>query len=44
VFGPLGMIDTGFSVPAANRARLTSSYFTDPETGLSDLWARIEPR
>ena len=26
VFGPLGMTDTGFDVPAAKRARFTSSY------------------
>ncbi|MFB6961130.1 serine hydrolase [Streptomyces sp. NPDC056309] len=26
MFGPLGMVDTGFEVPAAKRGRFTSSY------------------
>lgn len=30
VFGPLGMADTGFEVPAAKRGRFTSSYRTGP--------------
>jgi len=33
VFGPLGMVDTGFSVPAADVPRLTSLYGPDPSTG-----------
>jgi len=34
VFGPLGMTDTGFDVPAAKRGRFTSSYRVDPAGGL----------
>jgi CubicO group peptidase (beta-lactamase class C family) len=33
VFEPLGMKDTGFSVPAAKLNRLASSYMVNPETG-----------
>jgi len=33
IFAPLGMGDTGFSVPAENRARLADSYQTDHATG-----------
>jgi len=33
VFEPLGMKDTGFSVPASNLDRLATSYWTDPTTG-----------
>src|SRR3954468_15348715 len=33
IFEPLGMVDTGFSVPAADLHRLTTSYATDPQTG-----------
>jgi len=32
VFAPLGMIDTGFSVPPEKLDRLTTAYSTDPET------------
>jgi len=32
LFGPLGMIDTDFFVPAAKRARFTTSYLVDPAT------------
>jgi len=38
VFGPLGMKDTSFCVPAADIERLTSSYSTDPETGALELY------
>lgn len=34
LFAPLGMGDTGFTVPAAKRDRFTSSYRTDPTGGL----------
>jgi len=34
VFGPLGMSDTGFAVPAAKRGRFTSYYRTSPAGGL----------
>jgi CubicO group peptidase (beta-lactamase class C family) len=33
ILEPLGMADTGFSVPAAKLARLTSFYTPDPGTG-----------
>ncbi|HEY1642056.1 MAG TPA: serine hydrolase domain-containing protein [Streptosporangiaceae bacterium] len=33
VFGPLGMTDTGFSVPAANIGRLATSWTNDADTG-----------
>src|SRR5437762_6043490 len=33
IFEPLGMRDTGFSVPAAKLDRLATGYWTDPETG-----------
>jgi CubicO group peptidase (beta-lactamase class C family) len=37
IFGPLGMKDTGFSVPAAKTDRLTSCYSVNMETGALDL-------
>lgn len=33
IFAPLGMKDTGFSVPAAELSRLATGYGTDPHTG-----------
>jgi CubicO group peptidase (beta-lactamase class C family) len=33
IFEPLGMKDTGFSVPAAKIDRLATAYWTDPATG-----------
>jgi CubicO group peptidase (beta-lactamase class C family) len=33
LFEPLGMADTGFSVPEAKLDRLADSYWTSPETG-----------
>ncbi|HEV2459119.1 MAG TPA: serine hydrolase domain-containing protein [Ktedonobacterales bacterium] len=33
IFAPLGMPDTGFSVPAARLDRLATSYWTHPGTG-----------
>jgi CubicO group peptidase (beta-lactamase class C family) len=33
IFGPLGMRDTGFTVPPAQSHRLTTFYAPDPETG-----------
>jgi CubicO group peptidase (beta-lactamase class C family) len=38
VFEPLGMKDTGFSVPAAKLDRLATSYWIHPETGALDLY------
>ena len=37
LFEPLGMKDTGFSVPAAKLDRLATSYWVNPETGALDL-------
>ena len=37
VFEPLGMNDTGFSVPASQRQRLATSYLTNFETGALEL-------
>ena len=42
IFEPLGMNDTGFSVPAAKLDRLATSYWTDPETGDLDLYDEAE--
>lgn len=33
IFGPLGMADTGFTVPSDQLARLTTAYQPDPATG-----------
>jgi CubicO group peptidase (beta-lactamase class C family) len=33
IFEPLGMLDTGFSVPRASLDRLATSYRPHPETG-----------
>jgi CubicO group peptidase (beta-lactamase class C family) len=38
VFEPLGMVDTGFSVPGGSLDRVATSYTTDPETGALDLF------
>jgi CubicO group peptidase (beta-lactamase class C family) len=37
IFEPLGMKDTGFSVPADRIARLVTGYWTDPATGALNL-------
>ena len=37
VFEPLGMSDTGFSVPAAKLGRLATGYSPDPDTGTFEL-------
>jgi CubicO group peptidase (beta-lactamase class C family) len=42
VFEPLGMRDTGFSVPAADLRRFATSYLTNGETGALELYD--EPR
>ncbi|MGH4016549.1 MAG: serine hydrolase domain-containing protein [Pseudonocardiaceae bacterium] len=42
VFAPLGMTDTGFSVPAANLDRLASCYEADPETGALQLYDGVD--
>jgi CubicO group peptidase (beta-lactamase class C family) len=33
IFEPLGMTDTGFTIPAGQLSRLTTAYRPDPETG-----------
>ncbi|HET7867554.1 MAG TPA: serine hydrolase domain-containing protein [Burkholderiaceae bacterium] len=33
IFGPLGMADTGFHVPASQHHRLAEPFATDPDTG-----------
>jgi CubicO group peptidase (beta-lactamase class C family) len=33
IFGPLGMVDTGFHVPAGSLDRFGACHFTDPGTG-----------
>ncbi len=38
IFEPLGMQDTGFSVPAENINRLATSYWTNAETGALELY------
>ena len=38
LFEPLGMKDTGFSVPAAKIDRLATSYWTGPETGALEVY------
>jgi len=38
IFEPLGMRDTGFSVPADKHARLATSYQADPATGALQLY------
>jgi CubicO group peptidase (beta-lactamase class C family) len=48
IFEPLGMTDTGFSVPAGQTHRLVTGYQDDPQTGKQDaydlaassLWSR----
>ena len=34
IFGPLGMMDTGFSVPAQHHGRIAEPFARDPEGGL----------
>ena len=38
IFGPLGMSDTGFAVPAAQLGRLATSYWTDPASGQTAVY------
>ncbi len=42
IFQPLGMKDTGFSVPASNLDRLATSYRVNPETGALELYDEAE--
>jgi len=38
IFGPLGMVDTSFSVSAGKIERFATSYWTDPATGALTLF------
>jgi len=42
LFEPLGMKDTGFSVPAAKLDRLATSYWTNPDTGALGVFDEAE--
>lgn len=42
VLGPLGMADTGFSVPAADLDRFVTSYTTDPDTGALSVYDPVD--
>jgi CubicO group peptidase (beta-lactamase class C family) len=42
IFEPLGMKDTGFSVPASKLDRLATSYWTNPLTGAFELYDAAE--
>jgi CubicO group peptidase (beta-lactamase class C family) len=42
LFGPLGMKDTGFHVPADEIGRLATSYLTDPATGALRVYDEAE--
>jgi CubicO group peptidase (beta-lactamase class C family) len=42
IFAPLGMKDTGFSVPAEKLDRLPTSYWTNPETGSLEVLDAVE--
>jgi CubicO group peptidase (beta-lactamase class C family) len=42
IFAPLGMNDTAFSVPASKVNRLASSYWTNFETGVFDVFDGVE--
>ncbi|UCM89673.1 serine hydrolase domain-containing protein [Streptomyces marincola] len=42
VFGPLGMRDTGFHVPADDMDRLPPLYAPDPQTGEFHVWDEAE--
>jgi CubicO group peptidase (beta-lactamase class C family) len=42
IFGPLGMKDTGFSVPEARLDRLPTAYWTNFETGRFEVFDGVE--
>jgi CubicO group peptidase (beta-lactamase class C family) len=42
LFEPLGMSDTGFSVPATKLDRLATSYWTNPQSGATEIYDRAE--
>ena len=41
IFEPLGMVDTGFSVPEADHGRLAALYGAHPSSGLASPLARV---
>jgi CubicO group peptidase (beta-lactamase class C family) len=41
IFGPLGMNDTGFNVPAEKRTRLATSYALNPQTRALDVYDEV---
>jgi CubicO group peptidase (beta-lactamase class C family) len=42
IFAPLGMVDTGFSVPPEKLDRLPPSYATNPATGVFEIADSVE--
>jgi CubicO group peptidase (beta-lactamase class C family) len=42
IFEPLGMVDTSFFVPAEKRARFTTCYTTNPETGALEVFDEVD--
>ncbi|MGH2578364.1 MAG: serine hydrolase domain-containing protein, partial [Actinomycetota bacterium] len=42
LFGPLGMKDTGFSVPASKLDRLATCYQVNPESGALELYDDVD--
>jgi CubicO group peptidase (beta-lactamase class C family) len=42
LFDPLGMKDTGFSVPAEKAARFATSYYNNPDSGAIDVYDAAE--
>jgi CubicO group peptidase (beta-lactamase class C family) len=42
LFEPLGMKDTGFSVPATQIDRLATSYWTGPESGALEVYDEVK--
>ncbi len=42
IFEPLGMKNTGFSVPAAKLDRLATSYWVNPETAVFEVYDKAE--
>ena len=42
IFEPLGMKDTGFSVPANDLGRFTTCYFSDPESGALQVFDPVD--
>jgi len=43
IFAPLGMTDTGFSVPDAERPRMTALYAHDPATATAVPYPGVDP-